>query len=1004
MSRLDTCLLRVLNSRGVPVGAGFLVMPNLAVTCAHVVKAAQRNLAGNISIDFPLLADHKSIAARVVFNNGDQDIAGLEIVGNLPQEAKPTRLITVDDLWDHRYRAFGFPAGHDGGVYSSGVLRGRTANGLLQFDSDTYSAYAVQPGFSGGPVWDEQLGGVVGMIVAAESDPAVRAAFCLPAAVIADAWPQLRQQAIPPNPYRGLAAFREEDAGLFFGRANVVDQLLERVKRQPFTALVGSSGSGKSSVIYAGLIPQLRRDVNWLIATFRPGTQPFESLAAALLVHLEPQMSEVDRLVETRKLARLLFNGDVRLEDVGRRILTKQSSARRLLLDCDQFEELFTLSANSEIHRRFLDTLMGANNPLGEGSVTLFIALRADFLSLALAYRSLADHLQGATYMLGPMNREELRQAMVGPADQLGVVFEAGLDDLIFDQIEGRPGELPLLEFALTLMWEDQKNRILTLESYQHIGGVTRALARYADNIVDHLSPEEQKVTRQIFTQLVQPGQGSQDTRRLAISSEIGEARWMMVQRLADLRLVVTGRTLEGIETVEIVHEAMIHAWDRLREWMRLDREFRAWQERLRNSMRQWQEAKEDEGALLRGLPLSEANDWRIKSKDLLNLLELQYIQKSLEFDEGEKEKNRKLTALKSMADNLSKLSAVLSGSSGLDELVQNIVETLNDVLKVDAASLYLFNDVENRLEIRAAAGYHKPLLKFGAEYRIGEGLIGRIALENKPLLANDLAQLREMSSYRGKYDSLRINRNTPSSFYGTPLKVVNQERPVGVLKFEKMMPGAFSEEEVLIIQIMSNFIAAVIYNTKTAAMQFTQLSEQLQSLSPTLTGGYNLTELCQNVTDKIQEILNADAACFYLWDEESNKLVIRAASGYQKPLLEHGASYRLGEGVTGKIAQDCKPIVVNNLDELSKSSPSYRGKFDRMDKDPRVGAFMGFPLIIHQQDKIWSIGVFKVERMNQKPFSDSDIILSEMMANIIATVIYNATYHSEKPFIPGHE
>jgi S1-C subfamily serine protease len=161
-------------------------------------------------------------------------------------------------LWGHEFRAFGFPTGFDNGVWASGRILDRDANDWLQVEDTKNTGYFVQPGFSGGPLWDEHEGAVVGMIVAADSRAGVRVAFGLPVSALEAAWPILGQQALPSNPYRGLFAFREADAALFFGREAFTDKLFEAVGRKTLVAVVGPSGCGKSSVVYAGLIPKLK--------------------------------------------------------------------------------------------------------------------------------------------------------------------------------------------------------------------------------------------------------------------------------------------------------------------------------------------------------------------------------------------------------------------------------------------------------------------------------------------------------------------------------------------------------------------------------------------------------------------------------------------------------------------------------------------------------------------------------------------------------------------------
>jgi WD40 repeat protein/DNA-binding SARP family transcriptional activator len=460
-------------------------------------------------------------------------------------------------------------------------------------------------------------------------------------------------------PYRGLDAFREEDAPFFFGREDSTARLVEAVEQgHPAIVIVGSSGSGKSSLVGAGLLPRLRQAPDWLIATFRPGESPFRALAGVLLPLLEPELSETDQLLEAAKLAEALCRGDLALCLVVERVLQKHASAGRLLLFADQFEELYTLCPEPGLRQLFLKELLSAVGVAGEGRdspLVLLIALRADFVEQALAHRPFADALQDVALMQRPMTREELQAAVERPAEKQGAAFEPGLVDRILDDVGEEPGHLPLLEFALTLLWERGRAGWLSHADYEEIGRVEGALARYAEEIYGDLGPADQERARQVFLQLVHPGNGKPDTRRSATRAEIGEENWSLTQYLADKRLAVTGRHAAGIETVELVHEALIVGWDRLQSWIEADRAFRTWQERLRAVMRQWEESGRDGGALLRGAPLALAEGWLAERHDEVGEAEREFIEASIALRERraverEAQQKRELNAAKRLA------------------------------------------------------------------------------------------------------------------------------------------------------------------------------------------------------------------------------------------------------------------------------------------------------------------------------------------------------------------
>jgi len=653
---LNAAIARIRTINGRVVGAGFLVGQRRVLTCVHVVaqalgtpKDALEAPQGAVLLDFPLVAPEQWLNARVVCwqpvrPDGSGDVAGLELLNDPPAGIRPVRLVQADDLWVHTFRAFGFPEDYRNGVWTSGRMLGREATGWLQIEDIKQTGYFVARGFSGGPVWDEMLDGVVGMIVAVDTREGVRAALVIPTDRLAAAWPQAATWVIPPCPYRGISAFREEDASFFFGRESFVERLVEAVQhRTLIVAVVGPSGSGKSSVVSAGLIPRLRQintarppGEGWEIVSFRPGSNPSEELAGALLPLLEPEMTQTARLIEVPKLAAALRQGEVNLWRVVAQILDGRPEAGHVLLVIDQFEELYTLCHDLTTRQNFLDLLLEAlfsapALPRSSSPLHLVLTLRADFLGRALAYRRFADALDAAQkLMLGPMTREELEAAIVCPAERRGVIFEDGLAARILDDVGDVPGNLPLLEFTLTRLWKEQEADRLTHTAYEAIEQVDGALTQYADDVYKGLGKVDQEQARRVFVQLVRPGEGTEDTRRRSTRSELGGANWDMVTRLANTRLVVTNRDPTGQDFVEVAHEVLIRGWRRLQVWMSEDRDFRMWQERLRVALHEW-EASGDTDALLRGGPLADAKRWLDERVDNLNDTERVFIQDSLD-------------------------------------------------------------------------------------------------------------------------------------------------------------------------------------------------------------------------------------------------------------------------------------------------------------------------------------------------------------------------------------
>lgn len=272
-----------------------------------------------------------------------------------------------------------------------------------------------------------------------------------------------------PCPYRGLFHFGPNDADVFFGQEIFIEELYITTKTRNFIPVLGASGSGKSSVVLAGLVPKLQKEGHWQFTHFRPGSDPFHALALALVPLYTPNLDQTDQIAQARKMAGYLQDGSVLLLDVFARIRQNHPKDRVLLI-ADQFEEIYTLCNNQEIRRQFLDCLLASlvtPTSLSSSATVLVTTMRADFLGNALSYRPFADVLQNADLKLGPMNREELTQVIEKPAQKLEVTFEPGLVERILDDVENQPGNLPLLEFALTELWNKRTGKQLTHKIYE---------------------------------------------------------------------------------------------------------------------------------------------------------------------------------------------------------------------------------------------------------------------------------------------------------------------------------------------------------------------------------------------------------------------------------------------------------------------------------------------------------------------------------------------------------
>jgi WD40 repeat protein/transcriptional regulator with XRE-family HTH domain len=453
-------------------------------------------------------------------------------------------------------------------------------------------------------------------------------------------------------PYRGLQPFQEDDAELFFGREGDVQRLLERLKTTRFLAVVAPSGSGKSSLVQAGLLPALRRGAlpgseAWRPVLFTPGPEPLTTLAAHLL-HTSStgtMQRTVDRLARDARTLHLAVS----------LALSNQPAHARVLLLVDQLEEIFAQCRDLRQRAQFVANLLYAS-AIPDGRTLVVVTMRADFYTHCAEYPELAARIAAHQHVLATLDGPGLRQAIEGPARRVGLVFEPGLVDTILDEVAGEPGALPLLEHALLELWARRRGALLTLESYRASGGVQTAVAQRAEAVYTSLGVEEQGVAQQVLLRLTQLGDGTEDTRRRATLDELvrhedeREATERVVQALADARLVTTSGDAQNRESwVEVAHEALIRSWPRLRHWLDEDRAALRVHRRLSEAAREWQRLERDDGALYRGSGLAAAVEWQERHGAALNDLEREFLDASVALQEqerGARERQRRFVTL----------------------------------------------------------------------------------------------------------------------------------------------------------------------------------------------------------------------------------------------------------------------------------------------------------------------------------------------------------------------
>jgi len=446
--------------------------------------------------------------------------------------------------------------------------------------------------------------------------------------------PEAVREAI--GPYRGLDAFREEDSAFFFGRGSADDpkspigELVCKIREQSFVMVVGRSGSGKSSLIYAGLLPALRRERNrfWTVLSLRPGATPLRALAAAFNPRADNEGAAEYASKITNEADKLRAGDPELLSHMIRQELDRaEGKPDRLLLYIDQWEELYAQAPSNGDREQaarhatdvscFVDLLLNASRT---APVTVVATLRADFYDPLIGHQGIKSLLPTSQVLLGSMSRSELERTITEPARNVGLAFDPpSLVQRVLDEAGEDEGMLPLLQYALKESWALRKGNTITGDSYAHSGGVREAIRITAERTFEALSAEDQQEARRLFLRLVTPGEGQEDTRaRAAMPSEPIQRK--IVEQFASprTRLLVTGSDRAARPTVEVAHEALIRTWPRLREWIDANREKLRARAAILQAKVDWERnGRRDDMLLSAGLQLERARALLAEPGDL---------------------------------------------------------------------------------------------------------------------------------------------------------------------------------------------------------------------------------------------------------------------------------------------------------------------------------------------------------------------------------------------------
>jgi len=410
-------------------------------------------------------------------------------------------------------------------------------------------------------------------------------------------------------PYVGLASFQPEDCEWFFGRERLTDDLVRRVRAQRFLAVFGASGSGKSSLLRAGLLARIRAETAasgapWPTVLMTPGPHPLDECAVSLAAvgggsapALRKELAEDARALHLAVL----------------QTLAEHPADADLLLVVDQFEEVFTLCADEAERARVIDALLAAvHAPNSRTRVVL--GVRADFYARCSQHPGLVEALRDAQVPVGPMTTDELRRAITQPAVRAGCVVEGALLARVIGDAGGQANALPLVSHALRETWRRRRGNTLTLAGYEAAGGIRHALSRTAEAVHTGLTAEQQRLARGVFLRLVALGDGTGDTKRRVHRDDLGAGHPdvdAVLDALARARLV----TLDA-DTVEITHEALLDAWPRLRRWRDEDRADLLTYQRLAEAARIWERENRDPHLLYQGSRLAAATEWAERHRD----------------------------------------------------------------------------------------------------------------------------------------------------------------------------------------------------------------------------------------------------------------------------------------------------------------------------------------------------------------------------------------------------
>ncbi len=810
-------------------------------------------------------------------------------------------------------------------------------------------------------------------------------------------------------PYRGLQFFDVEHAPFFFGREALTGWLLDALRGDNrFLAIVGPSGSGKSSLARAGLAAALKRGEiegshKWPIVICRPGPDPLESLAVSL--------SNVTSVAQTpsalRDLIRDLCQDESMLHLTTCLALRDAPLERRLVVLVDQFEEIFTLCNDDGLRQGLINSLLYAARAVN-GRTVVLIALRADFFGQCAEYPVLAAALSDSQVLIGSMTDEELWRAIERPAQLTGCEFEPGLVERLLKDVRHQPGGLPLLQHALLELWEGRDGRRLTHAAYRDIGGVEGALERRAEVVYDQFTEAEREICKRILLRLTRPGEGTEETKHRVPLQELlpveGESKTVeMVVRVlasAQSRLITTasGEDLAREQYVELGHEVLVRGWSRLWKWIEEDQEALHIHRRLTEAAKEWQDNYQDDSFLYRGARLVQAEEWAEQHADSLNPLEHRFLKASLATRELEQayaqeiERKERFVALAEGLDGIGQFRNV-------GDLIDHVSRLVNDKFEY-AINIRLAEDAP---DLTSGLGNTSAGPVVTIPLKVRDQVIGVFEAHSdtpEALSKNDVSVLRFLAGQT----AIAIANAQSLEFVsrmGQELEQVVLEQLEGLGRSEEGLSLEHKREVAVAKAQLSDYFIGIgealerwkQERTEALAQILEDMTlerdrmEMLYRITSELAASLDLDRILTKSLSLINRAVGVSHGSILLVEHETGNLVYRAALGRSKQLPLGGkvTRYRRGVGLAGWVLETREPAIVPDLNQDSRWIPSEK------EATPRHKSAMAVPLSVSED----VLGVLLLFHPELDYFKPDHLKLVSAAGTQVATAVNNAQlYH----------